>query len=79
MTQRIEMNYIALPLSLFLIFVAPLWLILYYRSQKQNNKGLSAQDQEALQRLLTRTEQMQKRIISLEKILDAQAPQWRKK
>lgn len=73
------MNYIALPLSLFLIFVAPLWLILYYRSQKQNNKGLSAADQEALQRLLTRTEQMQKRIISLEKILDAQAPQWRKK
>lgn len=73
------MDYIALPLSLFLIFVAPLWLILYYRSQKQTSKGLSAADQVELQRLLTRTEQMQKRIISLEKILDAQAPQWRKK
>ncbi|MFT6986427.1 MAG: phage shock protein B [Psychromonas sp.] len=73
------MNYIALPLSMFFIFVAPLWLILYYRSQKQTNKGLTSQDKETLQRLLTRTEQMQKRIISLQKILDAQAPQWRQK
>lgn len=72
------MNYITLPLSVFLIFVAPLWLILHYRSDKQTNKGLTAQDKEELQRLLTRTEQMQKRIRSLEKILDAQAPQWRK-
>ena len=73
------MNYIALPLSVFLIFVAPLWLILYYRSKKQTSKGLSAEDKEELQRLLTRTEQMQKRIRSLEKILDSQAPQWREK
>lgn len=71
------MNYITLPLSLFFIFVAPLWLILYYRSGKQTS--LSEQDKEELQRLLARTEQMQKRIISLEKILDAQAPQWRQK
>ena len=73
------MDYIVLPLSVFFIFVAPLWLILHYRSNKQTSKGLSGEDQERLQALLKRTEQMQKRIVSLEKILDAEAPQWRQK
>jgi len=63
----------------FLIIVAPLWLILHYRSQRQTNKGLSSEDQQRLQALVTRTEQMQERIISLEQILDAEAPQWRQK
>ena len=73
------MNYIMLALSVFLIFVAPLWLILHYRSQKQISKEFSDKDQEQLQALLQRTEALQKRIISLEEILDAQAPQWREK
>ena len=73
------MNYIMLPLSVFLIFVAPLWLILHYRSQKQIGKEFSDKDQEQLQTLLQRTEALQKRIISLEEILDAEAPRWRQK
>lgn len=73
------MNYLALPLSVFLIFVAPLWLILYYRNRKQVNKEFSHKDQEQLQALQNRTEKLQKRIISLEEILDDQAPQWRDK
>ena len=73
------MDYIEVPLSVFLIFVAPLWLFLHYRSQKQTSKGLSAKDQQRLQTLLSRSEEMQKRIVSLEKILDSQAPQWRNK
>lgn len=73
------MNYIVVPLSIFFIFVAPLWLILHYRSQRQANKGLSEKDQEQLQALVTRSEQLQKRIISLEKILDASSPGWRQK
>mgnify|MGYP001290755758 CR=1 FL=1 len=73
------MNYIMLALSVFFIFVAPLWLVLHYRSQKQTSKGFSDTDQEQLQALLKRTEQLQKRITSLEEILDAEAPQWREK
>ncbi|HEY5715777.1 MAG TPA: envelope stress response membrane protein PspB [Psychromonas sp.] len=73
------MNYIAIPLSVFFIFVAPLWLFLHYRSQKQTSKGLSAADQERLQALVKRTEEMQKRIDSLESILDNEAPHWREK
>lgn len=73
------MNYIVVPLSIFFVFVAPLWLILHYRSQQQTNKGLSEKDQEKLQALVTRSEQLQKRVISLEKILDASCPNWRQK
>jgi len=73
------MDYIEVPLSVFLIFVAPLWLFLHYRSRKQTSKGLSAKDQQHLQTLLSRSEEMQKRIVSLEKILDSEAPQWRNK
>ena len=73
------MNYIMLALSVFFIFVAPLWLILHYRSQKQISKEFSDKDQEQLQALLQRTEALQKRIISLEEILDSEAPQWREK
>ena len=73
------MNYIAVPLSVFFIFVAPLWLFLHYRSKKQTSKGLSVADQERLQTLIKRTEEMQKRITSLESILDNEAPHWREK
>lgn len=73
------MNYIAIPLSIFFIFVAPLWLFLYYRSQKQTSQGLSTVDQERIQSLVKRTEEMQQRIASLEEILDKEAPKWRDK
>ncbi|MCG6201523.1 envelope stress response membrane protein PspB [Psychromonas antarctica] len=73
------MDYITLPLSVFLIFVAPLWLILHYRSQKELSKGLSVREMDQLQVLLARAEQLQKRVVSLEKILDVEAPQWRQK
>ncbi|WP_372882464.1 envelope stress response membrane protein PspB [Psychromonas sp.] len=73
------MSYIAVPLSVFFVFVAPLWLFLHYRSKKQTGKGLSAADQERLQALVKRTEEMQKRIASLESILDSEAPHWREK
>ena len=73
------MGYFIFPLSAFLIFVAPLWLILHYRSRKQINKSFSSENQQRLDTLLDRTERLQKRIISLEKILDSEAPQWRQK
>ncbi|MDX2322053.1 MAG: envelope stress response membrane protein PspB [Moritella sp.] len=73
------MDFIQIPLTVFLVFVAPLWLILAYRSKRQSNQGLSEKDQENLQALINRTEQLQKRIISLESILDAETPKWRER
>jgi len=71
------MDFIQVPLTVFLVFVAPLWLILAYRSKRQSNQGLSEKDKDKLQTLISRTEQLQNRVISLEQILDEESPKWR--
>lgn len=68
---------IAGPLIVFLIFVAPLWLFLHYRSKRKSENGLSEQDFQKLQTLSQRAEKMQSRVDNLERILDAEAPNWR--
>ncbi len=41
--------FITGPLIVFLIFVAPLWLFLHYRSKRKADSALSSQDLERLQ------------------------------
>ena len=74
-----SMGFIVGPLIVFMIFVAPLWLLLHYRSKKHSSEGLSGDDHDKLQALVARAEQMQERIVTLERILDAETPQWRNK
>ncbi|EAS42345.1 envelope stress response membrane protein PspB [Photobacterium profundum] len=74
-----SMGFIVGPLMVFLVIVAPLWLILHYRSKRHASQGLSGEEHEQLQALAIRAEQMQDRISTLERILDAEAPQWRHK
>ncbi len=69
---------IAGPLIVFLIFVAPLWLFLHYRSKKSSANGLSSEEMQELESLVKRTELMQDRISTLEKILDSESPNWRR-
>lgn len=66
-------------LIVFLIFVAPLWLFLHYRSKRQTDSALSSQDLERLQVLSEKAEAMQSRVDTLERILDAESPTWRRK
>ena len=70
---------IVAPVILFMIFVAPIWLILHYRSKKQVNQGLTAEEYRSMQELADTAERMADRIQTLEAILDAEAPQWRNK
>ncbi len=72
------MEFLETATKLFLILIAPLWLILHYRSKKHSSNGLSKEAAKQLQTMITHTESMQKRIHSLELILDEQSPQWRK-
>lgn len=74
-----SMGFISVPLVVFMIVVAPLWLILHYRSKRQAGKGLSGEDQKKLETLVARAEDMQERIVTLERILDAEVPRWRQK
>lgn len=69
--------FITVPLIVFLIFVAPLWLFLHYRSKRKSDTGLNEEDYEALQRLSAKAETLQQRVETLERILDVETPNWR--
>ena len=70
---------IMVPLVVFMVIVAPIWLVLHYRSKRQLNQGLSEGDYQHLQELAVTADKMANRIKTLEAILDAEAPQWRNK
>ncbi|MGQ4275975.1 envelope stress response membrane protein PspB [Pseudidiomarina sp. E22-M8] len=70
---------IAVPLILFMIFVAPVWVIMHYRSKRKLSQGLSETELQDLQQLARQAEQMRERIRTLESILDADAPTWRER
>lgn len=73
------MDMFITPIVIFLIFVAPLWLILHYRSKKQISQGLTDSESKALTQLIQQTEIMTQRISVLESILDDEQPEWRDK
>lgn len=67
------------PIIVFMVIVAPIWLILHYRSKKQLSQGLSEDEFRTLQELAHKAEKMSERIHTLEAILDTDVPDWRKK
>ncbi|MBS3796408.1 MULTISPECIES: envelope stress response membrane protein PspB [unclassified Pseudoalteromonas] len=67
------------PIVIFLVLVAPLWLILHYRSKKQVSQGLSEHEHRQLVELANKAEKMAERIHTLETLLDQESPQWRNK
>ncbi|VEB96889.1 Phage shock protein B [Cedecea lapagei] len=68
--------FLAIPLTIFVLFVAPIWLWLHY-SNRSNGEQLSQSEQQRLARLTDEARQMRERIQSLEQILDAEHPNWR--
>ncbi|WP_432452723.1 MULTISPECIES: envelope stress response membrane protein PspB [unclassified Agarivorans] len=65
------------PLILFMAIVAPLWLILHYKSKRQLEHGISEQEREQLNAIAARAKEMSSRISALESILDERVPHWR--
>ncbi|WP_017446175.1 envelope stress response membrane protein PspB [Gayadomonas joobiniege] len=70
---------IVTPLVLFMIFVAPIWLILSYRSKRLVEQGLSEEEAAQLKQLAGRAEHLSQRVAVLEKLLDLESPDWREK
>ena len=70
---------IFVPTIVFLIVVAPLWIILHYNSKKRMTNQLADDDQEELRALADQTKDMANRIETLEAILDSETPNWRKR
>nr|WP_245560581.1 envelope stress response membrane protein PspB [Colwellia piezophila] len=67
------------PVIIFMIIVAPIWLVLHYRSKKQVSQGLSQEEYMQLSELSEVADTMADRIQTLEAILDAETPSWRAK
>ena len=73
------MGILHVPLIIFLAVVAPLWIIAHYVTSWKRAKSISANDEKLLEELYESAERMEARIQTLEKILDAEAPDWRTK
>jgi phage shock protein B len=70
---------IVAPVIIFMIVVAPIWLILHYRSKRQISQGFSEEEYIQLADLSELADKMADRIKTLEAILDAETPNWRAK
>ncbi len=65
------------PMVLFMVIVAPTWIVMHYRSVNRSSSQLSEEDRQALEDLLVAVDQMVERIDSLESILEVDHPDWR--
>ncbi|NCH74784.1 envelope stress response membrane protein PspB [Cronobacter sakazakii] len=68
--------FLAIPLTLFVLFVLPVWLWLHY-SNRSGRDALSQSQQQRLAQLNEEAQRMRERIHALEQILDAEHPNWR--
>ena len=69
--------FLFVPTILFLVVVAPTWIIFHYITQWRNARRLSGDDEKALGELWQSARRMEGRIEALEKVLDSEAPGWR--
>jgi phage shock protein B len=74
-----DLEILVAPIIIFMVIVAPLWLILHYRSKKQVSQGLSEHEHRQLTELANKAEKMAERVETLEALLDQESPQWRRK
>ena len=74
-----DLDILVAPIIIFMVIVAPLWLILHYRSKKQVSQGLSEHEHRQLIELANKAEKMAERVETLQALLDQESPQWRRK
>ena len=67
------------PAMLFMVIVAPLWLIFHYVTVWKTQRNAGRADSGALNAMSDTAHRLESRIAALEKLLDAEAPGWRSK
>ena len=70
---------IVAPSVLFLLVVAPIWIVMHYRAKRRTNSELTEDERVELERLSNAAAGMRERIETLESILDAETPDWRRR
>ena len=61
----------------FMTVVLPIWIIAHYATRWRTAKTLSSGEEKLLAELWESAEKMENRVRTLERILDAEAPDWR--
>ena len=69
------MDVLQVPLILFLVIVAPIWIIAHYTTRWRLAKTLSSEDEKQFAELWQIAERMEQRIDSIERILETEEPQ----
>jgi phage shock protein B len=72
------MDVLQVPLIIFLVIVAPIWIVAHYTTRWRMAKTLSPEDERQFAELWQIAERMEQRIDSIERILDAEEPQGEK-
>ncbi len=67
------------PVVVFLVIVAPIWIIFHYKSKSNVVNGLTASERAELNEMIEVANKMAARIETLESILDVESPEWREK
>ncbi len=62
---------------IFLVIVAPIWIVAHYLTRWRRSRKLSAEDERVLGELYDAARKMEARLAALERVLDADAPGWR--
>lgn len=72
------MGILFVPIILFVVVVAPIWIIAHYATRWRQTRMLSSEDEKLLAELWGSVDKMESRINTLERILDAEVADWRK-
>lgn len=72
------LEFLFVPTILFLVVVAPIWIVMHYRSVKSSSRKLEPHDLETVEKMLATLNEMSDRIEALESILEHDHPNWRK-
>jgi len=58
-------------------FVLPLWIVMHYITVWRRDKNITPEDENMLTDLRKNAEKLEQRLISMERILDEEVPDWR--
>jgi len=65
------------PLIILMGFVLPLWIVMHYITVWRRDKNITPEDEHMLTDLRKNAEKLEQRLVSMERILDEEVPDWR--
>ena len=69
--------FLTIPLILFFSIVAPIWIVMHYRSVNRASQSLNEEERENIDAMLSTIDKLQDRVQALESLLDAEQANWR--